>query len=92
MINNPVLAFFNPIKGSELIVDASPYGLSGILIQCDENLDPKVISYASRSLSNVERRYSQTGRGALAIVWGCEHFHLYLYGAPFVIHSDHKPL
>ena len=40
----------------------------------------------------MKRRYSQTECGALAIVWGCERFHLYLYGAPFVIHSDHKPL
>ena len=65
--------------------------MSGILIQRDENLDPEVISYASGSLSKVERRYSQTEHEALAIIWGCERFHLYLYGAPFVIHSDHKP-
>ena len=92
LASNPVLAFFDRNKSSELIVDASPYGLSGILIQRDENLDPKVISYAGRLLSNVEHRYSQTEREALAIVWGCERFHLYLCGAPFVIHSDHKPL
>ena len=56
--SNPVLALFDPNKSSELIADESPYGLSGILIQRDENLDPKVISYVSRSLSNVDRRYS----------------------------------
>ena len=55
VVSNLVLAFFDTKKSSELIVDASPYGLSGILIQRDKNLDPKVISYASRSLSNVER-------------------------------------
>ena len=42
--------------------------------------------------SNLDRRYSQTEREALAIVCGCERFHLYLYGELFVIHSDHKPL
>ena len=92
LASNPVLAFFDPSKSSELIVDASRYGLSGILIHSDENLNPKVISYASRSLSNVERRYPQTEHEALAIVWECERFHLYLYGAPFVIQSDHRPL
>ena len=29
---------------------------------------------------------------ALAVVWGCEKFHLYLYGTTFSILSDHKPL
>ena len=40
----------------------------------------------------MERRYSQTEREALAIVWGCERFHLYLYGADFEIVTDHKSL
>ena len=37
-------------------------------------------------------RYSQIEREALAIVWGCERFHLYLYGSQFELRSDHKPL
>ena len=37
-------------------------------------------------------RYSQTEREALAVVWGCERFHLYLYGTTFDIYTDHKPL
>ena len=28
----------------------------------------------------------------LAVVWGAEHFHLYLYGTSCVIYTDHKPL
>ena len=28
----------------------------------------------------------------LAIVWGCEHFDLYLYGSTFKVLIDHKPL
>ena len=52
----------------------------------------RVISYASRSLSDTERRYSQTEKETLAIVWACERFHAYLYGAEFELMADHKPL
>ena len=50
------------------------------------------VAYASRTLTAVERRYSQTEREALTVVWGCEKFHLYLYGTTFDLLSDHKPL
>jgi hypothetical protein len=63
-----------------------------ILLQVDENSERHVISSASRSLSEVESRYSQTEREALAIVFGCEHFHIYLYGSRFSTITDHKPL
>ena len=51
-----------------------------------------MISYASRGLSDVERRYSQTEKEALGIVWFCERFHGYLYGVDFELRTDHKPL
>ena len=37
-------------------------------------------------------RYSQTEREALAVVWGCERFHMYLTGAQFDLVTDHKAL
>ena len=87
LTKNHVMSYFNPAQETEVIVDASPVGLGGILAQ-----DGKVISYASRALSDVETRYSQTEREMLAIVWALEHFHLYLYGSEFTIVTDHKPL
>ena len=44
-------------------------------------------------MTNVETRYSQTEREALAAVWACEHFNRFVKGAPrFTDISDHKPL
>ena len=70
--------YFDPKKETTILVDASPVGVAGILSQ-----EGRPVAYASRSLSDVEQRYSQTEREALAVVWACEHFHIYLSGAPF---------
>lgn len=51
-----------------------------------------VVAYGSRSLTDVERRYSQTEKEALGLVWGCERFHMYLYGVEFSLLNDHRPL
>ena len=90
---NLTLHYFCMNKETEMFVDASPIGLCAILTQKEPNKEErKVIHFASRALTPTESRYSQTEREALGIVWGCEHFHLYLYGAPFKVITDHKPL
>ena len=51
----------------------------------------RVVKYLSRTLSNVETRYSQVEKEALAVVWACEKLHLYLIGGkPFEIVTDNK--
>ena len=53
----------------------------------------RAVAFASRSLSEVERRYSQTEKEALAVVWGCERFSLYLSGLEsFQLVTDCKAL
>ena len=78
-------------KNREILVDASPVGLAAILVQRDDK-PQNVISYANRALTPVEQRYSQTEHEALSAVWGCERFHIYIYGKPVTVYSDHKPL
>ena len=86
------LKFFNPKIKTELVVDASPIGLGAILCQIEKDNKPVVVAYASKALSPTEQRYSQTEREALAIIWGCEQFAVYLRGASFVVWTDHKAL
>lgn len=81
------MPYFSPHKDTKIIVDTSPAGPAGILVQ-----DDKPIAYGSRALSAVETRYSQTERKALAILWACEHFDIYVRGASFTVVTDHKPL
>ena len=52
----------------------------------------KPIAFASKSLSDCETRYSNIEREVLAVVFGCERFHTYVYGMWFTLQSDHKPL
>ena len=85
------MAYFNPKARTEIVVDASPFGLGAILTQ-QIGAENHIIAYASRALTDVESRYSQIEREALAVVWACEHFHLYLLGQKFTVISDHKPL
>lgn len=92
LTSNIVMSYFDPPKDTELVVDASPVGLGTVLYQKDGKGERHTIAYASRALSDVERRYSQTEKEALAIVWSCEHFHLYLYGNPFILVTHHKAL
>jgi len=85
------LGYFDKNAPTKVIADASPVGLGALLVQ-QQGEELRVISYASRSLSDTERQYSQTEKEALAIVWSCERFHMYLYGADFELMTDHKPL
>ena len=86
-----VLAYHKVSCRTRIIADASTVGLGAVLTQLQEDIW-RVIAYASRSLSDVERWYSQTEKEALALVWACERFDLYVCGQPFELETDHKPL
>ena len=90
-IHTETLGYFDKDAETRLITDASHVGLPAFLTLV-QNGEERVICYASRSLTDVERRYSQTEREALGILWACERLHLYLYGTDFEILTDHKPL
>ncbi|CAB3991427.1 transposon Tf2-1 poly [Paramuricea clavata] len=74
-------------KAVVLQVDASSKGLGAVLLQ--EN---KPIAFAPKALIPAESRYANIERELLAVVYGCEKFHTYLYGRQFVVESDHRPL
>ncbi|CAB3999688.1 Hypothetical predicted protein [Paramuricea clavata] len=87
-----VLAHYNLTAETKVVVDASPWALGAVLLQkqADDNYRP--IAYGSRSLADVEQKYGHIEKEGLAIVFGCEHFHMYLYGRSFELETDHRPL
>ena len=85
------LAYFRTECRTRIVADASPVGLGAVLTQ-QHGETWRVVSYASRSLTDVERRYSQTEKEALALVWVCERFNMYVAGLSFELETDHKPL
>ena len=86
-----LLQYFNPNSKTEVICDASPFGLGAVLVQISNN-GPNVVAYASRSLTKTEQNYSQIEREALSILFGCLKFQVYLLGSPFTVVTDHLPL
>ena len=87
LTSKPVLQYFDVNKETHLQVDASKSGLGAVLLQ-----DGKPVAYASRALTECECNYPQIDKELLAVVFGCEKFHSYLYGRPLHAQTDHKPL
>ena len=85
--NAPVLAYFDNQKPTTLNVDASGIGLGAVVMQADQP-----VAYGSRTLTACERRYANIERELLAILWGTQKFHTYLYGRRVIVKTDHKPL
>lgn len=81
------LIYFDTGTTPTLETDASIKGLGVTLLQHD-----KPVAYASKTLTDAETRYACIERELLAIVYGVERFHTYLYGQKFLVRTDHKPL
>ena len=81
------LRYYDWSKPVTLQCDASLKGLGACIIQ-----DRQLIAFASKSLMDTETCYANIQRELLAIVYGCEKFHMYLYGRTFIVEMDHKPL
>ena len=87
MSTAPVLKYFDPSKASTIQADASKHGLGACLLQ-----QGKPVAYASRSLTPTETAYAQIEKELLAIVFGCQKFHQFIYGFNTKVQTDHKPL
>ena len=88
---NPFIIQPNFSKTFFLNTDASGFAISAVLMQ-EANGVLLPISYFSKGLRGAEKRYAPIQQELMAIVYGIRAFRYLLYGRPFIILSDSKPL
>lgn len=92
LVSNSVLTQYCETLPLVLACDASPYGVGAVLSHRFLNGRDAPVAFFSRTLAPSERKYSQVDKEVLALVAGVKRFHDYLYGRPFSLETDHKPL
>ena len=70
----PVLAHYDVQKLMIVVAGASQYGLGAALLQTQEDGERRPACYASRSLTETEKRYAVIEKEALAATWACKQF------------------
>lgn len=70
--NGPALKLFDPQKRTVVSTDASDYGLGAMPSQVKSAREEETVAFASRSLSDAERKYSIVEKEAMACVWAAE--------------------
>lgn len=88
----PILGYYETNKNTRIAADTSLAGIGAVLEQQGDEGHWKPVQFASRSLSEAEKRYSNIEREALGITWACERMREFLIGTTFTIQTDHKPL
>ena len=91
LVDAPTLICPNFEEPFVLQTDASSVGLGAVLTQTVAS-EERVIAFASRALSDTEKRYSVTEQECLAVIWAIQKFRPYLEGYRFTVITDHSSL
>ena len=85
----PLLVHYDPELELILACDASAHGIGAVLSHRMPDGSEKPIGFVSHTLSKTEIKYPQIEKEGLSCVFGVKKF---LYGRPFTLVTDHKPL
>ena len=87
----PCLAHFDPRKDNYIITDACNTGLGATLWQKGgETFKP--VAFASRFLTDCEKKYAINKVELLGALWGLEYFRFFVYGKRVNLLTDHQAL
>ena len=92
LMSTTVLVHYDATLPLTLACDASSYGVGAVIAHVMADGSERPVAYASRTLTQSEKNYSQIEKEALAIIFGIKKFHQFLYGRSFTLVSDNKPL
>jgi len=90
LVESPILIRPDFKRSFYLDVDWSPKGVGAILSQREGKLE-KVVTYASKSLTEAQKKFHPMEGECYALIWGIMHFRQYLCRNHFVLRTDHKP-
>ena len=88
----PLLKFYDPARRSKISSDASKDGLGGAVLLQEHDGNWLPVAFISRAMTSAEKNYAQIEKELLGLVFACEKFHEYVYGATVIGETDHKPL
>ncbi|XP_064396342.1 uncharacterized protein K02A2.6-like [Halichondria panicea] len=92
LTSSNLLVRFDPTLPIVLACDASQYGIGAVLAHTMPDGSERPVGYVSRTLNDAEKNYAQLEKEGLALVFGVKKFYSYLFGHPFTLITDHKPL
>lgn len=87
LTNLPLLRYYDVNAEVTVSVDSSSVAMGAVLLQGDQP-----VYYASKALTDTQQTYPQIEKEALAIKFGLNRFHDFVYGKKITVESDHKPL
>lgn len=92
LVSAPILARPDFQKRFSLQCDASDVGVGCVLTQEGDDGNEVVIAFASRTLSQQEKKYTVTEKECLAVLFGVEKFRGYIEGTQVRVITDHYSL
>ena len=99
IVESMTLSYFDTTKPITLQVDTSMKSFGATLLQegrpvayASKALTAAKTAHASKALTAAKTPYANIEREMLAVVFGCERFHNYVFGHKFFVHSHQKQL